>query len=56
MSCGVGSTTLGSNLALLWLWCRPAAAGWIPLLTYEPKNTVAAVHKKNTKKKGKTFP
>ena len=33
MSCGVGCRR-GSDLALLWLWCRPAAtaANWTPSL------------------------
>ena len=35
MSCVVGHRH-GSDLALLGLWCRPAAAALIPLLAWEP--------------------
>jgi len=34
MSCGV-DRTYGSDLALLWLWCRPAATAPIGLLAWE---------------------
>ena len=34
MSCGVGSRC-GSDLALLWLWSRPAAAALIPPLAWK---------------------
>ena len=34
MSCGVGRRC-GSDLALLWLWCRPAAAAPIRPLAWE---------------------
>ena len=34
MSCGVGRT-LGSDLTLLWLWCRPAAAALIRPLAWK---------------------
>ena len=33
-SCGVGHRC-GSNLVVLWLWCRPAAAAPIQPLTWE---------------------
>ena len=35
MSCSVGGRR-GSNLALLWLWCRPAAVAPIRPLAWEP--------------------
>ena len=35
MSCSVGCRC-SSNLALLWLWCRPAAAAPIWPLAWEP--------------------
>ena len=34
MSCGVGCRG-GSDLVLLWLWCRPAAAALIQPLAWE---------------------
>ena len=34
MSCGVGGR-LGSDLAWLWLWCRPAAVALISTLVWE---------------------
>ena len=34
MSCGVGHRR-GLDLALLWLWCRPAAAALIQPLAWE---------------------
>ena len=34
MICGVGHRR-GLNLALLWLWCRPAAAAPMQLLAWE---------------------
>ena len=49
MSCGVGhSRSLVS--ALLWLWCRPAAAAPIRPLAWEPPYA-AGVAQKNLKKK-----
>ena len=35
MSCGVGCRC-GSDPALLWLWCRPAATALIRPLAWEP--------------------
>ena len=35
MSCGVGHRC-GSDLALLWLWCRPVATALIGPLAWEP--------------------
>ena len=34
MNCGVGHRS-GSHLALLWLWCRPAATASIQPLAWE---------------------
>ena len=34
LSCGVGRRR-GSDLALLWLWCRPAAVALIKSLAWE---------------------
>ena len=35
MSCGVGCK-YGLDLALLWLWCRPAAAALTRPIAWEP--------------------
>ena len=35
VSCGVGRRQ-GSDLVLLWLWCRPAAAALIGPLAWKP--------------------
>ena len=48
MSCGVGSR-LGSDLALLWLWCRPAATALIGPLAWEPPYALGAALKKKKK-------
>ena len=50
MSCGVGRRR-GSDLALLWLWCRPGAVAPIRPLAWElPYATGAALQsKKQTK-------
>ena len=45
MSCGVGHRC-GSDLVLLWLWCRPAAAALIPPLAWEPPYAVGATLKR----------
>ena len=47
MSCGVGHRH-GSDLAFLWLWCRPEAAAPIGLLAWEPPG--AAKNKKEKKR------
>ena len=48
MSCGVGCN-YGSNLALLWLWRRPAAAAPIQCLAWElPYATGAALKRQKT--------
>ena len=51
MSCGIGHRHSSLDLALLWLWCRPAAAVPIPLLAWElPYATGAALRKKRKPK------
>ena len=45
MSCGVGQR-LASDLALLWLWCRPAARAPIRPLAWEPPHMAGAALKK----------
>ena len=50
VSCGVGRRC-GLDLALLWLWCRPAAAALIRPLAWEPPYaTGAALKRQKTKK------
>ena len=45
MSCGVGCRR-GSDLVLLWLWCRPAAVAPIRPLAWEPPYAVGTALKK----------
>ena len=53
MSCGVGHRC-GSDLALLWLWCRLAATAPIRLLAWElPYAAGVAIKKKKGKEKEK---
>jgi len=53
VNCGVGQR-YGSDLALLWLWCRPAAVTLIRPLAWEPPYAVgAALKRQKTKKKKK---
>ena len=52
MSCGVGRRR-GSDLVLLWLWCRPVAATPIEPLLWEPPCTVGAALKRQKRKKKK---
>ena len=53
MSCGVGRRH-GSDPALLWLWCRPAATAAIqPLAWNSPYAAGAALKRQKTKKKKK---
>ena len=47
MSCGVGHRC-GSDLALLWLWCRPVATAAIRPLTWEPPYATGCGHKKKS--------
>ena len=48
MSCAVG-LRCGSCLALLWLWCRPAAAALIRSLVWELPHVAGVVLKKRKK-------
>ena len=50
MRCGVGHRH-GSDLALLWLWCRLAAIALIRPLPWEFPYAVAAALEKTKKKK-----
>ena len=50
MSCGVGHSC-GSDPALLWLWCRPAAVALIGPLAWEPPYAVGVALKGRKKKK-----
>ena len=51
MRCGVGRRC-GSDLALLWLWCRPAAVAPIRPLAWEPPNAKgSALNRQKTKNK-----
>ena len=50
MSCGEGRR-LSSDLMLLWLWCRPAAAALIRPLAGEPPCAVGVALKRQEKKK-----
>ena len=51
VSCGVGHR-YGSNLALLWLWSRPAAAAPIKTLAWEPPCAVGVAIKKKIMEAG----
>ena len=51
MSCGVGRKC-GSDVALLWLWCRPAAIALIRPLAWESAYAMG-VALKRPKRKGK---
>ena len=52
MSCGVGHRH-GLDLALLWLWCRPAAVAPIRPLAWEPSYAEGVALKRQKKKKKK---
>ena len=60
MSCGVGRRC-GLDLALLWLWHRPAATALIQPLAWEPPYAADAAlkgqkdKKQNTQKKEETI-
>ena len=55
MSCGVGRTC-GSDLALLWLWCRWAAVALIRPLAWEPPYAVGVALKRQKDQKQKQNP
>ena len=50
MSCGVGRRC-GSDLPLLWLWCRPAATAPIRPLSWEPPYAMGTALEKDKKTK-----
>ena len=50
MNCGVGGRH-GSDLALLWLWCRPAARALIRPLAWQPPYAVGSGPRKGKKAK-----
>ena len=52
MSCGIGRRQ-GSDVALLWLWCRPVATAPIEPLTWEPPYAVGAALKRQKQKNKK---
>ena len=52
MSCGVGHRH-GSDLVLLWLWCRLAATALIRPLAWEPPCAAGAALKRQKKQKQK---
>ena len=52
MSCGIGRRH-SSDLALLWLWCRPAAKALIRPLAWEPAYAVGVALKRKKKKRKK---
>ena len=52
MSCGV-VCKCGSDPALLWLWCRPAATAPIQPLAWKPPYAAGAALKKTEQKKPK---
>ena len=49
MSCGVGQRH-GSDPALLWQWCRPAATALVRPLAWEPPNATGVALKRQKKK------
>ena len=49
MSCGVGQRQ-GSDLALLWLWCRLAAVALIQPLAWELLHATGVALKKEKRK------
>ena len=50
VSCGVGCRC-GSYPTLLWLWCRPAAAGPIRPLAWEPPHAAGRAQENGKKTK-----
>ena len=53
MSCGI-DLKRGSDPALLWLWCKPAAAAPIGLLAWEPPYAARVALKRPKTKTKKT--
>ena len=54
MSCGV-DRRCGSDLALQWLWCRPAATSEIRPLAWEPPYATGAALQKRQEKHGEIY-
>ena len=54
MNCGVGRSR-SLDMALLWLWCRPAATALIRLLAWEFPYATGAALKKIKKKRIKPY-
>ena len=54
MSCGAGYRH-GSDLELLWLWCRPAAITPIRLLAWEPPYATGVPLEKAKRQKKKKY-
>ena len=52
MSCGVGCRQ-SSDLALLWLWCSPAATALIGPLAWEPPGAAGAALKEDKQQQQK---
>ena len=52
MSCGVGQTWLGSDIA--GLWCRPVAVAPIQPLAWEPQYAMGVALKRQKQKQNKT--
>ena len=52
MSCGIGRRR-GSDLVLLWMWCKLAAAAPIQPLAWEPPYAVGLALKMTKRKKKK---
>ena len=50
MGCGVGCGC-GSDPALLWLWCRPAAVALIEHIVWELPHATGTAQKSEKKKK-----
>ena len=50
VSCGIGHRQ-GSDLSLLWLWCRLAASAPIGFLAWEPLYAVGGALKRQKKEK-----
>ena len=50
MRCG-GGCRRGSDPAMLWLWCRPAATALIGLLAWEPPYAAGVALKRQKKQK-----
>ena len=55
MSCGVGRRH-GSDLVLLWLWCRTAATALIGHLAWEPPNAAGVALEKTKKQTNELTP